>query len=123
MRVLPFKSALFSVADVQAVDGRPLVIQPISIAYTRLDGMPMGRVWRPYFSWYGAMELAPHLWMAAGLGHATVEVEFHPTVKIDMFATRKSLAEHCHSVVRDGVTAANAGRPRSPLAETPVNPI
>src|SRR5690625_3644958 len=41
-RVLPFKSALFAVAE-REVEGRPLTVQPVSITYTRLDGMPMGR--------------------------------------------------------------------------------
>src|SRR5438094_6465579 len=38
-RILPFKSALFSVAD-HAATG-PVAVQPVSIAYTRLDGMPI----------------------------------------------------------------------------------
>src|ERR1044071_8436357 len=45
-RVLPFKSALFSVAD--DIPGRAaagaVTVQPVSIAYTRLDGIPLGRV-------------------------------------------------------------------------------
>jgi 1-acyl-sn-glycerol-3-phosphate acyltransferase len=113
-RVLPFKSALFAVAGIQAANGAPLSVQPVSIAYTYLDGMPIGRGWRPYFAWYGDMDLAPHIWVVAGLGRATVEVEFHPPVKIDMFDSRKALAEHCQSVVRAGVTAANSHRPVQP---------
>src|SRR5205823_4834333 len=52
-RVLPFKSALFSVAD-HAATG-PVTVQPVSIAYTRVNGMPIGRRYRPLFAWYGAM--------------------------------------------------------------------
>ncbi len=59
-RVLPFKSALFSVAE-QPPRGQALVIQPVSIAYTRLDGVPMGRYLRPLIAWYGDMDLASHL--------------------------------------------------------------
>ena len=36
-KVLPFKSALFGVAQVEP-HGQPLLVQPISLAYTRLDG-------------------------------------------------------------------------------------
>ena len=50
-RVLPFKSALFSVANHRAMG--PVTVQPVSIAYTRLDGMPIGRQLRPFFAWYG----------------------------------------------------------------------
>lgn len=107
--VLPFKSALFSVAQVEP-NGRPLVVQPVSIAYTRLDGMPVGRALRPYFAWYGDMTLAPHFWEIAGLGQATVDVVFHDPVTIAEYETRKDLAEHCFNVVSKGVSIANAGR-------------
>ncbi len=113
-RVLPFKSALLSVAegDVAGSDGepRPLVVQPISIAYTRLDGLPMSRALRPFFAWYGDMTLANHLVGALGLGRITVEVEFHRPVTLAEFGTRKGLANHCHEVVANGVTRLLAGR-------------
>jgi lyso-ornithine lipid O-acyltransferase len=110
-RVLPFKSALFSVAKVRP-GGQPLAVQPVSIAYTKLDGVPMGRYLRPFFAWYGDMELAGHLWQAMGFGLVTVEVEFHPVVTIDEFTSRKALCDHCHARVSEGVAAALAGRPR-----------
>ena len=59
-------------------DGHPLAVQPVTIAYTRLDGMPLGRSWRPFYAWYGDMALAPHLWTMLGLGITTVEIELHP---------------------------------------------
>lgn len=108
-RVLPFKSALFSVAQLRP-GGRPLTVQPVSIAYTRLDGVPMGRYLRPFFAWYGDMELAGHIWQATGLGWATVEVEFHPVVTMEAFGSRKALCDHCHAQVAGAVAAALAGR-------------
>ncbi len=112
-QVLPFKSALFSVAERRPRD-RPLRVQPVSIAYTRLDGVPMGRYLRPLFAWYGDMELGSHLWQVAGLGWATVVVEFHPPVTIDAFGTRKSLSEYCQGQVAAGVSSALSGRPQLP---------
>src|SRR3546814_8218171 len=79
-RVLAFKSALFSVAE-RRPQGEPLTVQPVSIAYTRLDGLPLGRYLRPFFAWYGDMELGHHLWHAIGLGRVTVMVEFHEPVR------------------------------------------
>lgn len=115
-RVLPFRSALFSVAErgtvrLRGPEGgeRPLTVQPVSIAYTRLNGFPIGHALRPYFAWYGEMGLASHLWRALGLGRVTVVVEFHRPVTIDEFGSRKALAEHCHQVVADGVAAALSG--------------
>ena len=89
---------------------QPLLLQPVSLAYTLLDGMPVGRALRPYFAWYGDMMLAPHFWEVAGLGHATVDVVFHPPVSIQEYGSRKALADHCQAAVARGVSAANSGR-------------
>ncbi len=107
-RLLPFKSSLFAAAH-QSVAGRPIAVQPVSLAYTRLDGMPIGRAWRPYFTWYGDMGMLPHLWQAIGAGHLTVEIEFHRPVTIAGFASRKALAVHCEREIGAGLAAANRG--------------
>ena len=119
-RTLPFKTALFAVAA-RRIDGRPLTVQPVSIAATRLDGIPMGFAFRPFYAWYGDMDLVPHLWQAFRLGGMTIEVEFHPPVTIDGFSSRKALADHCQRVVGDGVARAISGRPDAPVRtqETP----
>ena len=117
-RVLPFKSALFSVAERHQSD-KPLTIQPISLAYTQLDGIPMGRALRSHYAWFGDMTLVPHLFEMLGIGTVTVEVTFHEPVSGDGFATRKSLAEFCHVVVRRGLDQALSGRQQSPEASAP----
>lgn len=108
-RTLPFKTALFAVAGTR-IDGRPLTVQPVSITATRLDGLPMGLAFRPFYAWYGDMDLAPHLWQAFAAGRITVEVEFHAPVTMDGFSSRKALAEHCHRAVSQGVDRAVTGR-------------
>lgn len=108
-RVLPFKTALFSVAA-QRVDDRALTVQPISISAVALDGIPLGRLLRPIYAWYGDMDLGPHLWSMAKLGGVTIVVEFHPTVTVDTVGSRKALADSCWRSVRDGVARAVAGR-------------
>src|SRR6185295_10353226 len=113
-RTLPFRSALFGVAERKGESGRPeplpLTIQPVSLAYVRLNGMPIGRSLRPFLAWYGDMELLDHLWHVAGLGRITVAVEFHAPVTLAQFASRKDLSEHCQRAVAEGVAAAIAGR-------------
>jgi lyso-ornithine lipid O-acyltransferase len=104
-RILPFKSALFSVAD--AV---PATVQPVSIAYTRLDGMPIGRALRPLFAWYGAMTMAPHLWRVLGLGTVEIVVEFHPPATLAACGSRKALARYCEERVAAGLANALSGR-------------
>lgn len=117
-RTLPFKTALFAVAS-RKVKDQPMVIQPVSVTATRLDGIPMGIAYRPYYAWYGDMDLAPHLWTVFTLGRITVEVEFHPPVTIEGFSSRKAMAEHCQRVVAAGVERAITGRASEPLAVAP----
>ena len=112
-RVLPFKSALFSVAEGGAA---ALAVQPVSIAYTRLDGMPIGRSLRPLFAWYGDMAMPPHLWTVLGLGTIEVVVEFHPPTSLADCGSRKALAQYCYDRVSRGLATALAGR-RQPRPE------
>lgn len=107
--LLPFKSALF--AAVMESDGAgDIAVQPVSVAYLRLDGMPLGRSYRPLFAWYGDMDLVPHLWTMLGLGHLGVSVTFHPPVRAADFASRKALADHCAAVTTAGLSVALSGR-------------
>jgi len=109
-RLLPFKSALFAVANLE-VDGEPITIQPVSVSVTHLDGIPLGRWLRPYYAWYGDMPLAAHVFEMAGLGRLRVVVQAHPPMTIKDFASRKALANAAWETVAAGVEAANNGRP------------
>jgi lyso-ornithine lipid O-acyltransferase len=119
-RLLPFKSALFGVADHFNDHGTgygaagPVTIQPVSIAYTRLDGMPLGRALRPFFAWYGSMSLAPHLWRMLGLGRLEVVVEFHLPTSLAACGSRKALARYCEERVAEGLANALSGRRDTP---------
>ncbi|MEQ1863446.1 MAG: lysophospholipid acyltransferase family protein [Micropepsaceae bacterium] len=114
-RVLTFKSSLLGSAEamVTGADGRPrrVVVQPVSLAYTRLHGVPMGREFRPFFAWYGDMDLVPHLWEAFCLGPMDVMVHYHPPMTVDQFPSRKELALACEKMVAEGVAHALSGRP------------
>jgi 1-acyl-sn-glycerol-3-phosphate acyltransferase len=116
-RVRPFKSALFGAAE-QGEGIPPVVVQPVSLAYTRLDGIPIGRLYRPCFAWYGAVDLAPHLWSMVGLGTVEVVVEFHPPTFLRDCGSRKALAAYCHARIAGGVAGALFDRPQ-PMPEPP----
>src|SRR5206468_6137771 len=108
-RVLPFKTALFAAA---AQRGRmdPVVVQPVSVAYTRLDGIPIGRAHRTFFAWYGEMDLLTHLWAMIGLGTVQVVVQFHPPTLLIDCGSRKALAGYCFARVAGGLAGALFGR-------------
>jgi len=121
-RVLAFKSALMSVAQLTVVNGdadreADLVVQPLSVAYVRLHGLPMGRYFRPFFAWYGDMELFPHLWEAFSLGPIEVVVEYHTPVTIREIGNRKALAAYCENCCREGQIRALTGRWPEPAAD------
>ena len=113
-RVLPFKSTLFAVAEapVTVADGstHPVNIQPVTVAYSGLDGLPMQRAFRSFYAWYGDMTLADHLFNALGLGNLTVDVVFHAPTSIEHFSNRKTLSSHCHTVIQRGLALALTGR-------------
>jgi 1-acyl-sn-glycerol-3-phosphate acyltransferase len=114
-RVLPFKSALMGAAESQIgtdASGQPIYVpvQPVSITYTGLHGIPMGRENRPLFAWYGDMELVDHLWEGLKTGPVDVVIEFHPPLTVDMVGGRKKLAVIVEQTIRNGQTRALAGR-------------
>jgi 1-acyl-sn-glycerol-3-phosphate acyltransferase len=110
--VLPFKSALFSVVFNTE---QPITVQPVSLAYTKLDGLPIGRWSRPLFAYYGDMVMGPHLWRLLGLGRVEIVVEFHPPTPLSEFPSRKALAEFCYQRVSGGVGRLLTGRDTAPI--------
>ena len=116
-RILPFRSALLSVAEAAAAE-RPLAIQPVSIAYTSVNGVPLGWGLRPLVAWYGGMELGGHLWRFSRLGQVEVVVQFHEEIRMGDFPSRKELTRHCSEAVAGGVDRALGGR----LLTAPTDP-
>jgi 1-acyl-sn-glycerol-3-phosphate acyltransferase len=112
--VLPFRSALMGAAETEISRGNQgaiahVPVQPVSVSYVRLHGVPMGRENRPLFAWYGDMELVPHLWEAVKSGPVDVIVEFHPPITVDEVGGRKALAAIAEKTVRAGQARALAG--------------
>jgi 1-acyl-sn-glycerol-3-phosphate acyltransferase len=120
-RVLPFRSALFSVAERQTA-GQVLTVQPVSVSYTSLNGLPLGHSLRPLLAWYGDMTLGNHLWAFCRLGRVRVVVEFHPVTTIGQFPSRKELTRHCFDLVANGVSRALAGQTGQPPGQ-PLAPV
>lgn len=112
-QVLPFKSALLSVAEQDFSEDSgvdELLIQPLSVTYTGLYGLPLERRLKPFCSWYADMELPSHMWEFLKLGPIDVTLELHEPVTLAAFGNRKALTAHCQKVVAEGVATALAGR-------------
>jgi lyso-ornithine lipid O-acyltransferase len=109
-RVLPFFSAL--VGAVTKVDGeQEVMLQPVSIAYTRNQGIPMGRQHRPLAAWYGDMDFGPHFKEFVQRSAIDVIVTFATPVPFNNGANRKILTESIESTVRGLTAAALRDRP------------
>jgi len=104
-RVLQFRSAFFASAE---TDG--LIVQPVTIAYDGHWGLPMTRRRRPFYAWYGDMELPGHLWQALAAGPIEVTVIFHKPMTVAGEGNRKALARKAEDIVRKGLMEALTGR-------------
>jgi 1-acyl-sn-glycerol-3-phosphate acyltransferase len=120
-RVMPFRSSFFAVAE--GVDA-PL-IQPVSVVYDRLAGLPTGRASRPVFAWYGDMDLASHFWRFAQHKGLRVTVLLHPPIDPTQFASRKDLSQAVWQTVADGASRLRQNRPvdaQDPVPHTEADP-
>jgi 1-acyl-sn-glycerol-3-phosphate acyltransferase len=115
-RVLPFRSAFLSIAE-QAVtaDGKTPIIQPVSIVYDRLSGLPAGRATRPIFAWYGDMDIASHFWRLGQCTGLRVTVVLHEPMDPAAFAGRKQVSQSVWRVVAEGASTLRQNRPAAPL--------
>lgn len=118
-RVLRFRGALIGAAESLArATGQTVWIQPIALAYRRINGLPSGRQHRPRMSWIGDIELVPHAWALLKDGAIDVDLIFGNPVPFDPQAERKAVADYLERRVRAMHSAAVTGRDESlpPLA-------
>ncbi len=113
-RLLPFKHTLFRVAACKPQDGKDLLVQPLCLSFVELNGLPVGRLERPLFCWYGDMDLIPHIWRFLGLGKMTVVAEFFPPVTLSQFQDHKALSAHCHAQIASAISQRISGRGQNP---------
>jgi 1-acyl-sn-glycerol-3-phosphate acyltransferase len=112
-RVLPFRSSFFAVAE--RGDGPLPLIQPVSVVYDRLEGLPAGRASRPVFAWYGDMDIASHFWRLGQHCGLRATVLLHAPLDPARFADRKELAQAVWRTVADGASTLRQNRPARPL--------
>jgi len=102
-RVLQFRSALFGAVKNALATGAAaehLWAQPLSICYTRQQGLPLGRQHRPLVAWYGDLDFMPHL--TAFITQAAVDavVTFGAPIPYAADADRKVMVRSLEDAVR-----------------------
>ena len=100
--VLKFKSSLFSIVDYNEL--KECYIQPVSISYNKLDGLPLNKFYKPYLAWFGGMDLFSHVWKFLGLGVSEVNVHFHKAKKFSSFLNRKDACSFCYDKIAEQIS-------------------
>lgn len=120
-RVLPFKTSLFAAAkppvrrgeaEGAAKGGADVVVQTLSLVYTRLHGVPINRSARPIVGWYGDMEMQSHAWELLKAGPLDVSIRIGDPIPLEDFADRKDLARRSEDEVRKNVVGLLRRYPR-----------
>ncbi len=99
LRVLPFKTSLFSTFFVDG-QGADIQVQPVSVRYhtSAPDRLP-----KDLYGWWGSMGFEKHIWDVLTLSFGgSVDVVFHPAVTASAFDDRKALANACQTAVAGG---------------------
>jgi 1-acyl-sn-glycerol-3-phosphate acyltransferase len=115
-RVLPFRPALLSsVREAMSASGAggPILVQPLAVVHSKLDGLPLGRADRPSVAWYGDTALAPHLARLLSIGPIDVTLCFGTAFEVTD-GDRKALARRLRDEVRTMASETASGLRRSP---------
>jgi len=120
-RVLPFKSAIIGAAEKAIAQSGydDIMVQPMAITYVRRRGLPISRVDRPYFTWFGNMKLLPHIWGVLMRTPIDVAITIGEPHLLSDYANRKDLTRQLETDVRRMVLSSILGRP---LEEADVTP-
>jgi 1-acyl-sn-glycerol-3-phosphate acyltransferase len=102
-RMLDVKSSLFGAASTSAdqVPGESVFVQPVAIAYTGVNRMPMGRYHRFLAAWPGSIGLVPHLIGLIKANGIDVDVSFGDAERFTKGDNRKRLAAKMRDQIRE----------------------
>jgi 1-acyl-sn-glycerol-3-phosphate acyltransferase len=109
---LPFRSSFLAIA---AAEPQPLV-QPVSVVYDRLAGLPTGRATRPIFAYYGDMSIGPHYWRLAQCHGLGASIVLHEALDPCDYPDRKALSQAAWRAVATGADTLRQNRPAKPTA-------
>ena len=117
-RVLPFRSALLGAVEMAAKHGGAggLTIQPMAIAYTATQGIPMGRQHRPLAAWYGDLDFMPHIRALIEKTALDAVISFGTPLAADAFLTRKAMTQALEQETRRMMTETLRGKPLAAAA-------
>jgi 1-acyl-sn-glycerol-3-phosphate acyltransferase len=113
--VLPFRSALIGAAGdalIRAGATSQILLQPLSIAYVGLHGLPMGRRNRFRAAWCGTTDLLPHLGRILREGGIDVVLTWGEPIPYTRHSDRKEITRTLETTVRRLTSNALRTTPR-----------
>jgi 1-acyl-sn-glycerol-3-phosphate acyltransferase len=110
--VLPFRSALVGAAQHAMLDAgaTEVIIQPVTIAYTRLQGLPVSRNERSLIAWIKSKSVGQNIADILGSGVKDVTIAFGPPMPLVDGADRKAVTRAAEAEVRRTLVALNRGQ-------------
>ncbi len=116
--VQPFRSALVGAAQAAMTEGgaREVVIQPVAIAYTHLQGLPVSRNERAGISGMNARGFRAIVTNLLTSGVKDVTIAFGAPIPLDAATDRKVVTKIAEDRVRRMLVALNRGQPVPELA-------
>lgn len=117
--VLPFRSALIGAAQhaMEEAGAGEVMIQPLTIAYTKLQGLPVGRTDRSFIAWIKSKSIKQNITEILTGGTREVTLAFGTPRPLTAGADRKLLAKETENEVRRMLVALNRGTPLPVAAE------
>ncbi len=109
--VLPFRSALIGAAQhaMEEAGAGEVMIQPLTIAYTRLQGLPVGRTDRSFIAWIKSKSIKQNISEILTGGTREVTLAFGRARPLSAGTNRKALAKETEAEVRRMLVALNRG--------------
>ncbi len=109
LHVLPFRSALVGSTQMAMKDDAiaDLYIQPMTIAYTHLNGLPISRAARSKIAWIGDMGIEDNIGDILASGTKSVTIMFGEPILFSRDDDRKLVTKKAEQAVRDMLVAIN----------------
>lgn len=116
--VLPFRSALVGAAQhaMEDAGAKEVLIQPLTVAYTRLQGLPVSRNDRSLIAWIKSKSFKDNIREILTGGVKEVTVAFGIPRPLAHGADRKAVTKQAEIEVRRMLVALNRGMPLPELA-------
>ena len=111
--VLPFRSALIGAAQHAMIEAgaRDVWIQPLTIAYTRMQGLPVSRNERSTIAWIKSKSVRQNIREILSAPVKDVTVAFGAPMPLSETADRKAVSKAAENDVRAMLVALNRGLP------------